>query len=416
MNKKLEDILNEALAPELKTQLQEAFDAKVEAIRESVTEEMNREFANRYETDKSQLVEAMEKMIMDVVRVHEVAKANEIAKLRESRQKFNADRSTSKEYVKQRISEMADNSNNIISESLAKEITKLRSEKNKAVATANKLAEDVAVTKEQLSENHKKHLAKINDFVTKQIRAELTEFEQDKKNLVETRVKLISENKQRIAEMQKKFIKEAASKVEGMIKSTLNEEMTQLHEDLERNRQNSFGRRIFEAMATEYQTSFLNEGSEARKIKKVLESKTAEFAKKDQEIDEIKQKLAESQKIIESANRKAMLAEQRAERKEIMTDLLSSLRGEKKAVMESMLETTKTEALRASFNKLLPVVLNEGKKPTSKSAPTGTKVLNENKSEFVSGNRIKPIMTEDTQENEKNDEIIAIARLAGIRK
>ena len=49
--------------------------------------------------------------------------------------------------------------------------------------------------------------------------------------------------------------------------------MTQLHEDLENNRQNMFGRRIFEAVAAEFMTSYLAEGTEIRKLQSILAEK-----------------------------------------------------------------------------------------------------------------------------------------------
>jgi hypothetical protein len=198
MEKKLEDILNEALAPELKAQLQEAFDAKVEAMREQVQESVEAELANRYEHDKGQLVEAMDRMLTDVIRVHEEAKAAEITKLRESRTKFEANTKDVKTALRTRI-------------------TKLRGQKIAVNEAAEKLATDVASVKKGLSENHARHLSKINEFITRQLTKELREFEQDKRDLVETRVKLVTENKQKLAEAQSKFVKEAAKKVEQTI-------------------------------------------------------------------------------------------------------------------------------------------------------------------------------------------------------
>jgi hypothetical protein len=61
--------------------------------------------------------------------------------------------------------------------------------------------------------------------------------------------------------------------------------MKQLHEDIEAHRQNDFGRRIFEAVAAEFQTSYLAEGTEMRKLQKVLESKQAEIAAKQAEVE-----------------------------------------------------------------------------------------------------------------------------------
>jgi ABC-type phosphate transport system auxiliary subunit len=88
----------------------------------------------------------------------------------------------------------------------------------------------------------------------------------------------VTEGKKKLAETQKRFVSEAAKKVEGAINETLKREMSQLHEDLERNRQNMFGRRIFEAVAAEFMTSYLAEGTEIRKLQNVLETKEKELA------------------------------------------------------------------------------------------------------------------------------------------
>lgn len=415
MTKKLEDILNEALAPELKAHLQEAFDKKVEDMREQVEAELS----NRYEHDKNQLVEAMDRMLTDVVRVHEEAKAEEINKLRESRERFEASSSAVKAALRARIAEMAEVSGKLINESLSKEISKLHAQKSEMVSMSEKLAEDVAAVKNTLAENHEKHLAKINEFVTRNLRKELAEFEQDKRALVETRVKLISESKQKIADTQKKFVSEAAKKVEAVINETLKREMVQLHEDLERNRQNSFGRKIFEAVAAEFQMSYLAEGTEMRKLQKMLESKEAELLAERESAEEAKQKLAEAAEAQAQTERKVALAEARAERIKIMSELMSNLKGDKRAVMESMLETTKTSQLRAAFNKLLPVVLQEG---TRKAPTTGKKVLNETSSApkaaatTVTGDRNSRVIEENHDDIQNNEEIATILHLAGIRK
>lgn len=419
MDKKLEDILNEALAPELKEQLQEAFNSKVEAMRSEVEESVRAELANRYEHDKSQLVEAMDRMLSDVIRVHEEAKADEIAKLRESRSKIAESNNSAKAAIRKQIAAMADTSGKLIAESLNKEVTALRDQRLAITAKAEALAEDVAAVKSKLAENHATHLEKINEFITRQLTKELMEFAEDKRALTEARVKFASEAKAKLAETQKAFIKEAAKKVEETVNGTLAREMKQLHEDLEAQRQNSFGRRIFEAVAAEFQTSYLAEGTEMRKLQKVLESKEAEVAAKAAEVAAVEQKLNEAAEAKAAAERKVALAEARAERTRIMSELMSNLKGDKRAVMESMLETTKTSQLRAAFNKLLPVVLNEGS--ARKGAPTGKKVLAESKaveaaSTTVTGDRsVREVVATQT-EVENNAESAAIVRLAGIRK
>lgn len=410
MTKKIEDILNETLAPELKASIQEAFDSRVETMRVELEESVRDELSTRYEHDKAQLVEAMETMLTDVIRVHEEAKAGEIAKLSETRDTYRKAIKEARTAAKTRIGNLAETSRKFINEHLTKEVVALRQQKLAIATEAASLSESVESVKERLVENHEKHLAKINGFVTKQLTKELNEFAQDKRALVETRVKLLSENKRKLAEAQKKFVSEAAKKVEVAINETLKREMTQLHEDIEANRQNSFGRRIFEAVAAEYMTSYLAEGTEVRQLQKVLESKEAEIASVEEARASVNQKLEEAAKRVQFAERKALLAEARGERNKIMGELLSNIRGEKRSVMESMLENTKTGALREAFEKLLPVVLSEG---TRKNAPTGKKVLQE--TQVVTGDRAASRQPVEAA-TEDNSDLDNIIHLAGIKK
>jgi len=108
-------------------------------------------------------------------------------------------------------------------------------------------------------------------------------------------------------------------------------------------------------------------------------------------------------------------------RTKVLSELLTNLRGEKRTVMEGMLETVRTDALRPTFNKLLPVVLDE----TSSNKPVARKVLQENR---VSEKRAPTtVVTGDQRANrlaeaaeaERMDavdpDIAQVVRLAGIR-
>jgi hypothetical protein len=410
----LANILGQAGLPEeLTASLQDAFNQKVAEAREEAEMSIREEFAARYEHDKSNLVEAMDRMLTDVVQKTETQKADEVAKLSEAKSKLDAAVKEARAHYKAKLGEHVQVSKKFVLEQLANHIKSLTEQKNKLAAKQAKLDEAFAAVKVEMAEEHATRLKKIDEFVVKQVQRELNEFHQDHRALVETRVKLISESKKKLSETQKRFVKEAASKVETVINATLKNEMVQLHEDLERNRQNMFGRRIFEAVAAEFMTSYLAEGSEVRKLQNMLESKA-------QELDATKAKLTEAATAIDAVKRKVKLAEERASRTKIMTELLSSLRGEKRSVMESMLETTKTDALRATFDRLLPVVLNEG---TRKPTQTKKEVLSETKAPArrvvtVTGDKANRL-TESAQtesEVENTAEMGAILRLAGIVK
>jgi hypothetical protein len=401
-------ILGESGLPkEMIDSLQEAFEKKVSEARADIELSLREEFAQRYEHDKANLVEAMDRMLSDVVNKTEKEKAEEVAKLKEARDNFATAVKEAREHYKAKLAEHISQSRKLIDAQLTKTIRSLNEEKKALKARKKKLDEQYQAVKADVAKATAQRLKKIDEFVVNQLSKELTEFRQDKRALVEARVKVVAEGRQKIAETRKKFIKDAARKVESVITSTLKHEMSQLHEDLERNRQNNFGRRIFEAVAAEFMASYFTEGSEIRKLQSILESK-------DKALSEAQAKLNEANEELNILQRKMRLAEERANRAKIMGELLSGLSREKRAVMESMLETTKTEHLRATFDKLLPVVLNETRRKHARERD----VLNEAKSV----RRTVPVTGDKTPAPfaqglfEEDSEVAEVVRLAGIRK
>ena len=55
----------DSISEELRNQIQETWKSKLDEAREEITAELRDEFAQRYESDKGQIVEAMDKMLTD---------------------------------------------------------------------------------------------------------------------------------------------------------------------------------------------------------------------------------------------------------------------------------------------------------------------------------------------------------------
>ncbi len=416
MDKTLAEILEATGLPkEMVDGLQEAFAKKVAEARDETELSLREEFARRYEHDKGQLVEAIDRMLSDVVAKHETSQATEVAKFVEAREAFRKAVKESQDHYKKKLKEHLALTRNFAVAELTKEAASLRAQKKSLAEAKIALRKEFAALKEGVKTEQSGRLKKIDEFVVRQVGKELKEFSQEQRALVETRAKLISESRKKLKEMQTKFISHSAEKVEKMVNESLKREMTQLHEDLERNRQNMFGRRIFEAVAAEYMTSYLAEGTEVRKLQTMLEGTKAELKTTKTKLDEVEQRT-------EVARRKAALAEDRANRTQIMSELLSNLRGDKRVVMEGMLETVKTANLRTSFNKLLPVVLNENAR---KPAPQGTKKLMEERTQEkrsvvnVTGDQRNNRLSESAiaeAESEIDSDLAHVVRLAGIQK
>ena len=94
-----------------------------------------------------------------------------------------------------------------------------------------------------------------------------------------------------------------------------------------------------------------------------------------------------------------------ANRKETLSQLLSPLAKEKKEVMESLLESVRTDKLKASFDKYLPAVIN--------GDGTGIKrKLTESVKKEVTGDR-QPV-EKQVEETPNTSNIVDIKKLAGL--
>jgi len=357
------------LSSEVKTALQEAWESKVSEAKEELTAELREEFAQRYEHDKSKIVEAVDQFITDKV----TAEISEIAEEKEA---------LAKDRVKyhKAISEHAKLLDKFVVDMVAKEVKELRADKDRV----------------------NEHVSKLDEFITESLAAEIAEFHEDKKSLVEQKVKMVREGKRQLAEAKKDFISKAASKVEKTINSVISEEVKSFRDDITKARENDFGRRIFEAFANEYNTSYLNESKEIKTLQRTL-------AQMETQLNEAKASIEASKEATKITESKLRVAEDRYARKEKLNELMAPLGKEKKEIMIDLLESVKTEKLEDAFNKYLPSVL-DGETPRVK------KTLSESVKKEHTGNKASVATTEADDENDNVVEIDYIKKLAGLSK
>lgn len=410
MDKTLTDILGStALPTELVEEMQQAFESKIAAARQELEESIRAELSQRYEHDKNHLVEAMDQAMTAVVEAFQKEKAGELATLREATERMEQTLVEGKARYKNAIREHVAKANDLIATKLAEAIKSSNAERVALAEERVRVANEVEDLKVKISEAHNAHVDKIDAFITKQVTRELNEFQIDKRALVETRMKLVAENRKQLKEAQDRFVKQAARSLDKHISEQLSRELSQIHEDIERNRQNHFGSKIFEAFFAEFMTSQYSDSTAAKQLQQVLESREEELAK-------AKAALTEAQTEASKAVQKARLAEDRSQRAAVMAELLAPLRGEKKAVMESMLDGVPTKNLRSSYDQLLSMVSdNVG----GKKRATPAKVLSESKAPeaLVTGDQRQNRLIEEakTSEISENDSIAQVVRLAGIK-
>jgi predicted DNA-binding protein len=354
-------IINE----ETKLAISEAWESKLNEAREQIRAEMREEFAGRYEHDKSVMVEALDKMVTESLQA-------EILEFNEEKQQLAADRVR----FNNRMQESVGKFDQFLVAKLAEEIKELRSDRR--------------VQKESVQ--------RLEKFVVKSLAEEIQEFSKDKQEVVETKVRLVSEAKQKLASLQENFVKRSAALVKESVAKGLESEMTQLKEDIQIARENNFGRRLFEAFASEFAITHLNENQQIAKLNKALEEKEAVIA-------EAKQAADEKSALVESKDREIKIIKESQERKTTMNELLKPLNKEKQDVMVQLLENVQTEKLKSAFEKYLPAVLNNSATPKAEKPA----MLSESRVE-VTGDKTAKASAEPDYNN-----VVEIKRLAGLK-
>jgi hypothetical protein len=141
---------NDVVSEEVRNEIQEAWESKLKENRQQVTAELREEFAQKYEQDKSTMVEAIDSLVSERL-------ADEIAEFAEDRKQLAEARA--KYAVAQR--ENATLLKGFVMETLTKEVNELH-EDQKAMA---------------------ENFGKLEEFVVEALAKELAEFHEDKKRL-----------------------------------------------------------------------------------------------------------------------------------------------------------------------------------------------------------------------------------------
>jgi hypothetical protein len=343
----------------------EAWESQINEARETVRAEMREEFAGRYAHDKNVMVEALDKMVTESLTAELNEFASEKQALAEDRVKF-----------KRHMVESSGKFNNFLVTKLAEEIDELRADR--------KLQNEA--------------IAKLEKFVIRALAEEIKEFDADKKAVVETKVKLVAEAKQKLAALQTAFVTRSAKLVKESVAQNLGTELTQLKEDIQSARENMFGRRLFEAFASEFSVTHLNENKEIAKLHQALTAKDAVIA-------ESKKAVAEKSALVESKDREVRIMKEGVNRKDTLNGLLSTLNKEKASVMSSLLESVQTAKLQSAYDKYLPAVLNNAQ-PQVKAEKS---VLAESRVEVTGDKSAKTTITET------NNNVVELKRLAGLK-
>jgi hypothetical protein len=354
---------NNVISEEIKESIESAFEARIIEAKETATQQLREEFAQKYEHDKNTMIEAVDRMISEQLSAELVEFADDRNQLAEMKVKYAKKMKKDAEVMKE-----------FVTRQLASEVKELHEDQ---VVMASKFG-------------------KLEQFVVEALAQEIAEFYKDKQDLAETKVRLVREGREEIKKVKQQFVQRAAQMVESVVTQNLTSEITSLKEDIEAARRADFGRKLFEAFASEYQASYLNEKSETSKLLKVIDLK-------DLAMQEAAQAIVKAEQILESKDTEIRALKEATERKAIMAELLAPLNKEQRSIMGELMETVKTTKLNESFEKYLPAVI-AGNAPQKKQALVEAKE--------VTGNKIS---NNPRSSESENSNIVDIRRLAGLK-
>lgn len=349
----------------------EAWDTQLSEAKETVRAELREEFAQRYQHDKQVMVEALDKMVTESLTAELSEFQSEKQALAEDRVKF-----------KSHMSEGAAKFNQFMVSKLSEEIQELRKDR----------------------QVYESSIGKLESFVIKALSEEIKEFDKDKQAVVETKVRLIAGAKDKLAELQQQFIARSSQLVKEAVTKSLTTEMTQLKEDIQLARENMFGRRLFEAFASEFAVTHLNENTEIAKLAKQVKETQAQLA-------ESKKTIQAKAALVESKDKEIRIIQETTSRRALMADLMKPLAKEKAAVMSELLESVQTSKLQSAYEKYLPAVLNNKATQTT-SAPAPQKQMVAESRVAVTGDKAATNAAVNTSHDTN---VIELKRLAGLK-
>jgi hypothetical protein len=356
---------SELVTEEAKAEINEAWETKLVEAKEQARAELREEFAQRYEHDKTVMVEALDRMVTDGLTAEIEQVKAEKQQLAEDRVKFQS-----------KMKESATKFNSFMVTKLAEEIGELRKDRKM----------------------HTEGVQKLESFVVHALAREIREFATDKQDVVETKVRLVREARKTLEGLKSRFIKESAQKMTQSVSKHLKAELSQLQEDIKVARENNFGRRIFEAYASEFGATHLNEKAEVRKLHDTI-------AQKDLKLSEAIKLTQKAKVLVESKEREMRVIKESNQREAALEELLAPLNKEKAEVMRNLLESVQTARLSNAFEKYLPAVLDD----RSAKAP---KVITETLSTATGDKSARSPDADQIAQQQSN--VIDLKRLAGL--
>lgn len=177
---------------------------------------------------------------------------------------------------------------------------------------------------------------KASEFLDK----ELAEYDADVerfRNLEVEKEEQLAEAKAEMAATVKKDMATLVDRLDEFLEQRLDVEFAELKESIEEVKKLEFGRKIYEAVAAEYASKYVNNDATAVELKAT------------------QSKLQESVKVLEAVTKELSAAK----REQKLASVLETLQGRPREVMEAILKNVPTDKIEENYNKFIGRVLHE---------------------------------------------------------
>ena len=178
--------------------------------------------------------------------------------------------------------------------------------------------------------------AKVNDFLAREVEELKEDIERFRDLEAEYAEKLV-EAKAAMSDELKADLMELVEKVDSFLEMRISAEIEELQEDLNVQRENDFGRRMFDAVVEEYAMNFADDESSTQSLRETQ----ARLADAEEALEESETSRKEVERVIE------------------LERILAPLVGRQHEVMEAILRTVPTEQLEEGYKTFIGRVIRE---------------------------------------------------------
>ena len=265
-------------------------------------------------------------------------------------------------------------------------------------------AEKIVAVKEQARAYVAQRFGALEQVIENVLSRELGELHESEKVNRRAYLNAITESNAKAEADKEAFRQKGAAVLENIVNVQVQGTLDELREDIKAAREADFGREIYETFMTTFRRQFFDSSKEFRVVVEQLKAAKATT-------DTVKTKawtlVKEARGRAEAAEGKAKKIQESVVRAQAISKMLSPLSGNTRTKMKHILEATNTDRLATTYRKLLPEMLNEAKRSTTKAR---NRKIEDTVVELKTGGQ-KTLTESKTADD---DDIVEIKRLAGM--